>query len=47
MQDTLLFMCEVPLIAVYTVGTSKTVVEFSQYNSGAQHTISQIDWCGI
>jgi hypothetical protein len=47
MQDTLLFMCEVTLIAVYTGGTSKRVDECSQYNSGAQHRISQIDWCGI
>jgi len=31
-------------MAVYTVGTSETVVECSQYNSGAQHTMSQIDF---
>ena len=47
MRDTLLFMCEVTLIAVYTVGTSETVDECSQYNSGAQHTVSQIEWCGM
>jgi hypothetical protein len=46
MQDTLLFMCKVILIAVYTVSTSITVVECSQYNNGAEHRMSQIEWCG-
>lgn len=44
MQDTLLFMFEVPLIVVYTVGTSETVVEGSQYNSRAQNIMSQFDF---